>query len=153
MLTTLSSAWPRRRWVFLTLLLAGLLCVGLVLAAPVSADDFVVNSTSDTPDATPGDAICDDGAGNCTLRAAIEESNVITTTADTISFSIPGAGLQTIHLQSSLPPISSTVTLDALTQPGAACATDASTMAPMRLSAFASIRAPMSRPLSTLGSP
>lgn len=92
-------------------------------AAPVSVDDYVVNSVLDSPDGNLGDGVCDDGAGNCTLRAAIEQSNVVTTTADTIYFAIPSTGVHTIHVQSSLPPISSTVTIDALTQPGAACAT------------------------------
>jgi len=34
-----------------------------------------VNSTADTIDANLGDGICDDGLGNCTLRAAIQETN------------------------------------------------------------------------------
>lgn len=123
MTTDSSMHWLPSRWVLLTLLLGSMLCLALALAAPVNADDFVVNSTLDTPDNNPGDGVCDDGAGNCTLRSAIEESNVVTMTADTISFAMPGAGLHTIHLQSSLPPISSTMTIDAITQPGAACAT------------------------------
>jgi CSLREA domain-containing protein len=36
---------------------------------------FTVNSTGDASDATPGDGVCDDGGGNCTLRAAIQEAN------------------------------------------------------------------------------
>ena len=32
---------------------------------------FIVDSTSDAVDAKPGDGACDDGAGRCTLRAAI----------------------------------------------------------------------------------
>ncbi len=36
-----------------------------------------VGSTDDTGDANPGDGICDDGTGQCTLRAAIEEANAI----------------------------------------------------------------------------
>jgi len=38
---------------------------------------LTVNSTADVVDATPGDGDCDDGAGNCTLRAAIMESNAV----------------------------------------------------------------------------
>ena len=34
-----------------------------------------VTSTADAPDAVPGDGICDDGTGSCTLRAAIDEAN------------------------------------------------------------------------------
>jgi CSLREA domain-containing protein len=37
---------------------------------------FTVNSTADTVDANPGDGLCADSKGQCTLRAAIEESNV-----------------------------------------------------------------------------
>lgn len=36
---------------------------------------FNVNTTTDTPDANPGDGICADAGGNCSLRAAIMESN------------------------------------------------------------------------------
>ena len=39
------------------------------------AHTYTVNSTADTSDATPGDGVCADGSGNCTLRAAIEEAN------------------------------------------------------------------------------
>ena len=53
--------------------------VGYFAAAPQSAaaTTFTVNSTVDAPDANPGDGICDDGLGNCTLRAAVTESNFI----------------------------------------------------------------------------
>src|SRR5262249_44077286 len=43
---------------------------------PAVADaSFTVNTQSDTHDIKPGDLQCDDGSGNCSLRAAIEESN------------------------------------------------------------------------------
>ena len=38
---------------------------------------FVATSTLDAADAVPGDAVCDDGAGNCTLRAAFDETNAL----------------------------------------------------------------------------
>ncbi len=38
------------------------------------AASFVVNSTLDTRDAVPGDGLCEDAGGNCTLRAAIDEA-------------------------------------------------------------------------------
>ena len=47
------------------------------LAAPSSADVFRVTTTSDTPDANPGDGICADANGDCSLRAAIQESNAL----------------------------------------------------------------------------
>jgi CSLREA domain-containing protein len=53
--------------------LIGLLCLGL--AAPVLANDYSVDSTADAADPNPGDGVCDDGAGNCTLRAAIQSAN------------------------------------------------------------------------------
>ncbi len=39
--------------------------------------NFTVNTTNDITDAIPGDGFCDDGSGNCSLRAAIQESNAI----------------------------------------------------------------------------
>lgn len=50
---------------------------------PASAADFTVDTTADAVDANPGDGACDDGAGNCTLRAAIQETNALPDT-DTI---------------------------------------------------------------------
>jgi CSLREA domain-containing protein len=47
----------------------------LALAAPVFANDYPVDTTADAADPNPGDGICDDGAGNCTLRAAIQTAN------------------------------------------------------------------------------
>lgn len=58
-----------------------------LLCATVSAATFTVNSTADTPDATPGDGICATAGAVCTLRAAIEEANALVG-ADQIN--IPG---------------------------------------------------------------
>jgi CSLREA domain-containing protein len=55
----------------------------VVLAAipAQAASTFTVNSTTDAPDANPGDGVCDsdsEGAGNqCTLRGAIQEANAL----------------------------------------------------------------------------
>jgi CSLREA domain-containing protein len=65
-------------------------------AAPNSP--FNVNSTADVTDANPGDGVCETAAGNgvCTLRAAIQETNVLTGTdlimvpAGIYVLSIPG---------------------------------------------------------------
>ena len=56
--------------------LAGFICCS---AAPwsVHAAAFTVDSNTDVVDANPGDGVCDDGAGNCTLRAAIMEANAL----------------------------------------------------------------------------
>lgn len=50
-----------------------------------SAKTFTVNSNLDADDAAI-DGVCDDGAGHCTLRAAITESNANTGYVDTITF-------------------------------------------------------------------
>jgi CSLREA domain-containing protein len=81
-----------------------------------AATVFVVNSTGDGFDANPGDGICDDGTGHCTLRAAMREANV-TPGTDTINFNI-GAGPQTIAPASALPTITDPVVIDGTTQPG-----------------------------------
>jgi len=46
---------------------------------PDAPADFVVNSTADKVDADPGNGVCETAPGNCecTLRAAIQESNVL----------------------------------------------------------------------------
>jgi hypothetical protein len=57
----------------------------------------------------------DSGAGS--LRQAILDANA-TNGLDTIVFQIPGAGLHTIALLATLPPISDAVVIDGTTQPG-----------------------------------
>jgi CSLREA domain-containing protein len=57
-----------------------LAATALALAAPAGAAASVtlslaVNSTIDAPDASPGDGVCADPAGKCTLRAAVQEAN------------------------------------------------------------------------------
>ena len=49
----------------------------LLLATPAQAAVFVVNSTADSVDALPGDAVCADASGACTLRAAVMETNAL----------------------------------------------------------------------------
>ena len=48
-----------------------------LIAAPMTARSavFTVDTTADALDALPGDGICATGAGACTLRAAIQETN------------------------------------------------------------------------------
>ena len=76
-----------------------------------SAQTFVVNSTADT-----NDGACTTAAGGCTLREAIIAANA-NAGADTINFNIPGSGVKTITLASTLQ-ISDPVTVDGTTQPG-----------------------------------
>lgn len=59
-----------------SVLLAGVLAVGAVLAPPLRAATFAVDATDDRGDASPGDGTCDAG-GACTLRAAVQETNAL----------------------------------------------------------------------------
>lgn len=110
------------------LLLLALLAPLAVGTPAARAAGFVVNSTGDGVDATPGDGQCRTSAGACTLRAAIMETNALPG-ADTISFNIPGSGTQRIQLGSTLPTIrdlTGGTTIDGYTQPGASANTHAS---------------------------
>ena len=51
---------------------------------PAAAVTFTVNTTTDTHDATPGDGICADSLGHCSLRAAIEEADALQTVITTV---------------------------------------------------------------------
>src|SRR5512132_2100312 len=59
---------------------------GILMAVPQSAAaaTFNVNTTSDTVDVTPGNGVCADSLGACSLRAAVMEANA-SAGADTIS--------------------------------------------------------------------
>ena len=88
-----------------------------------------VNSTGDASDVIPGDGDCDTGGTNstglteCTLRAAIEESNATPAVTD-INFSLPvedpghSAGIWTITPGSVLPDVTESVAIDATSQVG-----------------------------------
>ena len=77
---------------------APLLVLALVCSAPDMAYGaiFNVDHAADTVDTNPGDGICDDGGGKCTLRAAIIEANatadsdVIDLAPDVYTLSLPG---------------------------------------------------------------
>src|SRR6266700_3016157 len=106
-----------------------LLALGLALVAglglsirpgPAAAATltFQVTTTTDAPDASPGDGICADAAGQCTLRAAVQEADaqpsgstitilvpagtfplklgVLSLTANTITIQGAGAGATTV---------------------------------------------------------
>lgn len=85
-----------------------------------------VDSQLDTPDADVGNGICADGSGSCTLRAALQEANAHAD-ASTILFNISGTadftnGSQdgySIRPTSPLPNITSPLTIDGYSQPGA----------------------------------
>jgi parallel beta-helix repeat protein len=97
----------------------GLLAVFLVTsfwfgATPVRGTGFAVNSSADDANAhdwLPGDGMCADSLGRCTLRAAIEEANDWPG-ADTITFQTA----MNIYINAGegvLPSIDETVTIDA----------------------------------------
>jgi hypothetical protein len=90
----------------------------LGLASVAEAATFTVNATLDA-DAPSGVTTCDDGAGHCTLRAALTASARTTGAGpDTINFNIPGTGLHTITLATPLNSIGKPVIIDGKTQPG-----------------------------------
>ncbi len=107
----------RRRFVVLGCLVAVLVSGALLAAGSAQAASmtYTVDSTADS-NLTACDAAT---AGDCTLRGAINAANA-NPGADTIDFSIPGAGVKTITSStSSLPDITDRVTIDGYTQSGA----------------------------------
>jgi len=82
--------------------------------APAVAGTFVVDVSTDLADAAPGNGLCEDVNGDCSLRAAIQEANA-TPAADIISFAIPGAGIPSITTP-ALPALTAPVTIDGTTQ-------------------------------------
>lgn len=68
---------------------------------------FVVNTTSDDTDVSPGDGACATAAGFCSLRAAVQEANAHPG-ADTITFAVAG----TITLASGELAVSDDLTVD-----------------------------------------
>jgi hypothetical protein len=77
--------------------LARLAAVLLAASASAQAATFTVDANDDTIDATPGDGICADAAGHCSLRAAVIETNALEG-ADTIE--IP-AGVYAFEIMGS----------------------------------------------------
>jgi len=92
----------------------GLVLGGRGMLSPLST--FVVKSSADTHDIVIGDGVCADPLGNCTLRAAIEESNAHPG-LNSIGFSI-GSGPALIVPLTPLPFITESLIIDGTTQPG-----------------------------------
>ena len=94
---------------------------GFIPAAHSQAPNvFTVDVTTDDADANPGDGTCATSGGDCTLRAALEETNALANAPagpDEIRFDIPGAGPHTIQLQSGLPDVTDPVVIDGSTEP------------------------------------
>lgn len=111
--------------------LLALVALGGVLLAQWSgpadaATTFTVNKTGDAGDRRISDSVCDssrDRSNQCTLRAAIQESND-TLGADTIKFNIGGTTpVKTISPASALPTITEALTINGYTQSGASANT------------------------------
>jgi len=74
------------------------LCAFLGRPSPVLGASFTLDATYDAVDASPGDGVCADAGGACTLRAAVMETNAlpgadeISLPAGTYVLSIPGSG-------------------------------------------------------------
>jgi CSLREA domain-containing protein len=89
--------------------MAAALALSIAFTAPqrAYAATFTVNSIGDTSDAAPGNGVCADSLGACTLRAAIQEAN-FSAENDTINFSVTG----TINLMGALQDILSNVAIN-----------------------------------------
>jgi len=105
--------------------LAALLLACTLAPASLGAATFTVDSTLDDPDQVTN-GVCASAAGDCTLRAAIQEANSTAGPAmDLISFAIPGgdpgcdgAGICVIEITGVMPDILSPTTIDGSSQPG-----------------------------------
>jgi CSLREA domain-containing protein len=112
----------KRRTILLTsisalalFLLAGTTTLRVRAADPDVTAIITVDSTGDGSDANISDNICDDGAGSCTLRAAIEEANN-TAGTQTIEFAIVGAGVHTITPLTLYPTIAAPININGYSQ-------------------------------------
>ncbi len=101
--------------------MAAMIVATLLAARPAQAAVFTVDRVTNESDASLSNPLCDANAiqvgAQCTLRAAIEQSNA-TAGADVINFNIPGTGVKTIAPGSPLPAIEDPVTIDGYSQPG-----------------------------------
>jgi CSLREA domain-containing protein len=78
MMKRIALVTARNRVLLGAILALALLVPALPPAKPALAANFLVNSFIDAPDANPGDGICETTVpGQCTLRAAIMESNAL----------------------------------------------------------------------------
>ena len=96
-------------------MLRALLCTALTVSTAHAAT-FVVNNAGDEPDANLADGLCQTAAGNCTLRAAIDQANNWGG-PDTIAFDFGGTAT-TISPATPLPAITQQVAIDGYTNGG-----------------------------------
>ena len=108
-----------------------LIAIGCLLAAPAAAMavTYTVNSTGDDPDKAVGTGGCETAnAGECTLRAAIQESNASALVLDEVVFDgneFKGQLADTITPASLLPAITKQVSVK-----GGVCTTEAGQQGP-----------------------
>ena len=110
----------------LILLAAGACLLAVQSPGQVSAGGatFVVDTTGNLSDSDTGDNVCMDSNGDCSLRAAIQQTNQLVG-LDTINFNIPATepgciavpGICTIQPDTPLPIVNSPVIIDGSTQP------------------------------------
>src|SRR5829696_3208502 len=81
----------RRRRLAVLVTAVTLLAAGAAACGAVGALHVTVTTAADGRDASIGDRVCEmtPGAGDCSLRAAVDETNVLPFTADTIDIA-PG---------------------------------------------------------------
>ena len=92
-----------------------MLAFALALPVAARAEVITVNSTADEVVLHPGTGSCLTAAGKCTLRAAIEESNLAGTSTNEINFDgsvFSGQASGTIALGGGLPPITEPVRIN-----------------------------------------
>ena len=110
---------PKTLLALVALALLGVLLLALWSGPAEAATTFTVNKTGDAKDIKISDTRCDsspDRGNQCTLRAAIQESND-TTGADTINFNIVSdASVKTIKPAKPLPAITEAVTINGYSQ-------------------------------------
>lgn len=117
----LRKSWTLNFAAVLTVIAAGI-ALGST-ASPARADLIVaVTGTGDVSDYNPGDGVCDvdpaTAGDQCTLRAALEETNALPG-SDAIRFAIPGNGVHRITPDTALPDITGPVDINGYSQPGA----------------------------------
>jgi len=122
------EARMKKSLILLTVAAFVVLALGNNAARAGGAPPFVVNSSGNEADTTPGDGVCATAGATCTLRDAIEEANQLAG-LDTIQFNIAGTGgfdpdcgdigasVAMIKPPSPLPIISDPVVIDGTTQP------------------------------------
>ena len=71
-----------------------------------------LNSADDTEDVNPGDGLCADFAGNCTVRAAIMETNATGVPWLVSASTLAKSGMAKLTPQSPYPPITGSLILD-----------------------------------------